>query len=86
MIADDSSMRTDETFEPTGCWLDAGAAGSDPSRLETAAADREPDTMPATTATDTIAQAPRPRRGPTGGGALGGLVDHDGALFTAGGP
>src|SRR5918995_7208137 len=87
MTADDSSMRTCDTFVPRGVCEPWAVASSSRRRLETAAAERDPDTMPAATATATIAPEPRPRRSPETGAALaiGGRVDQAGTALRSGG-
>src|SRR5688572_31905431 len=87
MTADDSSICTCDTFVPVGVCESGDVVLSSRSQLETAAADSEPDTIPATTATATMAPEPNPRRSPATSPALaiGGRVDQAGTVWRSGG-
>ena len=80
MTAELSSMWTRETFSATGVCELAGEPEPSRRKLETAAAESEPETIPATTATATIAPEPRERRSPDvlAMPAIGGRVDQAG--------
>ena len=83
ITADDSSTFTVVALEPASVWVPVGADAAGRSAVETAAAERPPETMPTTRAIAATGSSPGVRRstvGEDGWPATGGRVDHAGAV------
>src|SRR5919106_2073505 len=76
MTADDSSMRTWDTFVASGCWLVPAGVVSGWTKVAMAAPERDPEMTPATTASATMRPLALPERSAGRPPRAGGRVDQ----------